>query len=466
MQGLQFSPDDRWLAIRSGHEALLWDLSAEEPTNTFQQLRGHEGLVRRLLLARNDSALFTYGWDLTLRRWDLNRTNQSAAPISISMPNSYSISADHSKLYTYHEGEGISSWHLTPDGPQRIRDDRLQAVTKDLQVNEMVVSPDSRWLFAGTADGICRWDLRAEATAKTLETFGEAYPYRRRLKVSPDNKWLLSYPAGDEALHLWRVDAANPTKMKIVLDAPSRAITLSSFSKDGRYLSCGSFEGTIRFWNLQAEDISASRVELTDATNTVLTAELSPDGRWLAAACVQAGFYLWRIENGKAVPVIQEPETSSTFPITYSDNSRYMCAVHRNLVRVWDLEDSDIPESYREFSVPDGAIRKAKISPDGRKMVTSEFNKVRLWNLESKDPAATAIRINSFQGQQGFCDFSPDDRWLITSVQEQSHMRFWPTEHADLIRLADEIAGRTLTDKERELYMVPSFADEHSTESE
>lgn len=116
--------------------------------------------------------------------------------------------------------------------------------------------------------------------------------------------------------------------------------------------------------------------------------------------------------------------------------------------------------------MPDGMIHEARMSPAGRQMVTSEFNKTRLWNLADEDPAATAIHIHSFKGQLGFCSFSLDGNWLITSVREEPHLRFWPVRYTDLLRLASEVVGRTLGDKERELYMVPTFADDHSAESE
>jgi len=109
IQGLRFSPDNRWLASGSADEtARIWDLS------TFREsaiLRGAANAVTVLSFSRNGRTLATGGWDGVLRLWSipdgaLLRTTPrwESPPVPEFMPdgNSLAIMVEHTGIRLYH----------------------------------------------------------------------------------------------------------------------------------------------------------------------------------------------------------------------------------------------------------------------------------------------------------------------------------------------------------------------------
>ena len=78
----------------------------------------------------------------------------------------------------------------------------------------------------------------------------------------------------------------------------------------------------------------------------------------------------------------------------------------------------------------------------------------RLWDPTNPDPASTARVLSRHKEVVWSVSFSGDSRWLITDASDAT-VRRWSLDTEWLLKYTREIAGRDLTDGERELYGIP-----------
>ena len=94
------------------------------------------------------------------------------------------------------------------------------------------------------------------------------------------------------------------------------------------------------------------------------------------------------------------------------------------------------------------------LSADGKRIVTGSDDKtVRVWNLEDDDLGASAIVLRGHHGAVTAVELSADGRRLVTSSRDGT-VRVWLLRIEDLLAVARRLAGRPLTDEEREMYDI------------
>ncbi len=71
-----------------------------------------------------------------------------------------------------------------------------------LYVNSVVVSPDSKYVVSGSADGTIRvWDLSTGESICTLEGHND---WVNSVAVSPESKYIVS-GSSDETIRVWEI---------------------------------------------------------------------------------------------------------------------------------------------------------------------------------------------------------------------------------------------------------------------
>ncbi|KAI6116192.1 WD40-repeat-containing domain protein [Pisolithus sp. B1] len=117
---------------------------------------------------------------------------------------------------------------------------------KPNHARSVTISPDSKFLVAGSEDNIIRiWDIESYAFIQSLVGHrGEVYA----LSFAADSRYLLS-ASGDRTVRLWdttQLQPADPTKSKQVFTSVS-VDSLSSF------VAAGSLDGIIRVWDIRPD---------------------------------------------------------------------------------------------------------------------------------------------------------------------------------------------------------------------
>ncbi len=343
---------DRWVVTGSDdHTARLWNLNAKDPAANSVVLRGHEGPVTAVAISPDNHWLVTAGGDFTVleeerpvtlgntaRLWDLSANDPAANPVELRQP-----------------------------------------------VRGLAISPDNRWLAAGSPairtgdlktniDGTARlWDLSAkDPAASPVVLRGQGEPVSG-VAISPDSHWLVI--GGD-------LSAKDPAASPVVLNAGPKA-PIWAVAITNRWVVTGSGNGTVRLWDLSAKDPAANPVVLNAGPKVLVTAvAISPDNHW----------------------------------VTAGSNS---------VVRLWDLSAKDPATNPVGLPGHVGWVTVA-ISPDSHWLVTNydTDNTARLWDLNAKDPAANPVVLRGHEGPVSRLAISPDSRWLVTGSSDHT-ARLW-----------------------------------------
>jgi WD40 repeat protein len=263
-----------------------------------EQLR-HPGGATSLAFGRDNSHLFSGGYDATVREWDL-RSRKLAAVFSgpVGTVWTIDISPDGKRLVAAGEDATIRIWNNLD-----ARSEPMQLRGHTRNIWDVRFSPDGMRLASGSFDASVElWDANSGKLIKTLTGHKEAVV---GLAFSPDGKWLAS-GADDSTVRLWRVSDGRPLR---VIDTGAHVDSVG-FSRDGQWLASGGHaRGQIgALWHqLTGTGAAGPAVLLWRTKDAALVAALphpddvmsvvfSNDDRWLVTSGEDKTVRLWRLE--------------------------------------------------------------------------------------------------------------------------------------------------------------------------
>ncbi|MBV9406188.1 MAG: WD40 repeat domain-containing protein [Acidobacteriaceae bacterium] len=146
------------------------------------------------------------------------------------------------------------------------------------------------------------------------------------LGLSADGR-LLSSGGWDNTVRLWRLPEGTLLKALQGHSCPT-------LSADGRLLASGSGDNTVRLWRLPEGTLLKT---LKGHTNFVRCLSLSADGRLLASSSRDNTVRLWRLPEGTLLKTLKG-HTSFVSGLTLSADGRLLASgSYDNTVRLWDL---------------------------------------------------------------------------------------------------------------------------------
>lgn len=295
------------------------------------------------------------------------------------------------------------------DGTARIWDRKtgreLRRLSRhDGSVESVALSQDGRIAVTGSADGTAR--VWSTLTGEELIKFGEtksSLGWVRSVAISSDAR--LVFTGVGKTIQKWEIAEGNLLKTFAVQEC---AIDSSAFSKNGRWVVTGCFDGRAQLWDTEAEAIVS---RFFSSTKPVSYVSVSNDGKWLVTSGVDRTVRVWDGFNG-------------------------------NLIREY------IPESGPKddnkpggFSASDD-ISSVAISEDGQWIVAGmRDNSAKLWTQYSDQPVhvfKSDATVSFGEGVVNAVSFSADSRLILTGSERA---RIWDriTETLDVT-----LAGRTL----------------------
>ncbi len=227
----------------------------------YNQLTGHQGIIRTLSYSPDGQTLVSGSDDKTIRLWHSNGKFIRSIQLSGSV-NSVSYSPT-GKFFVTASGDGlIQIWQ--PDG-SILR--RFQPQTS--QIFSVSVSPDGKWIVAGHEDGrITLWQADG-VFLKTIQSDRNAVYV---VSFSPDGKIIAS---GDSTgiIRLWHSDKT-PSK---AFTAHNGSVNSLAFSPDSKQIVSASADNTLRLWTSNGNPIKT----LTDFSDEVRSVSFSPNGEMI-----------------------------------------------------------------------------------------------------------------------------------------------------------------------------------------
>jgi WD40 repeat protein len=235
---------------------------------------------------------------------------------------------------------------------------------------------------------------RFEAGVNVVHSLAFSPDGRRALAGSGmENKDGKLGPGGQYVVRLWDLEDGRELGR---FEGHSNVISAVAFSLDGRRGLSSSQDGSIRCWNLETGE---QLQQYTGKRNCFRSVAFSPDGSRALAGGADGCVWLWFLDNGQA-PLRFEGPGGQVHSLAYARDGRR--AVSGNWPNARETEDTTESYSIYRFVALDsgtefrpserhsGRVHCLAFSPDGRRVLAGCSDRLlRLWDLESDEPPQT-----------------------------------------------------------------------------
>ena len=154
----------------------------------------------------------------------------------------------------------------------------------------------------------------------------------RSVAYSPDGRHITS-GSDDRTIRIW--DAETGTPVGNPLKEHTNWVLSVAYSPDGRYIISGSSDFTIRIWDAETSTVVGNPIE--GHTGAVLSVAYSPDGRHIISGSDDRTIRIWHAETGTAVGNPLKGHAGAVSSVAYSPHrQRIASGSVDKTTRVWD----------------------------------------------------------------------------------------------------------------------------------
>jgi len=289
-------------------------------------------------------------------------------------------------------------------------------IRDETEINGVAFSPDGQRLASAGGNGLVKiWNSRMGQMIQSLTAHSS---FVCSIAFHPDGKHLASVGA-DKQVKVWDLTTGLPVFAErcdaVHVYGAAYAVT---FSPDGQSVAAGN-DGSVMVWDWRDHQLQCS---FAGHTKRPICVAFSRDGRRLASGSWQGQVQLWDVEAG-GKPLISFAETrDSRHPVCAlafsSDGGRLATASFNRRVDVWDTTTGELVRSLPH----NGLVQCVAFSPDGRRIASAGEEKiVRVWD------ATTGREVLGLRGHTSHCGcvtFSPDGQRLASASMDGT-IRVW-----------------------------------------
>ena len=407
-------------------QAIVWDAATGEPLHI---LEAHSAKIFGPAFDPAGKTVYTDGLDGALVAWDLTGSRLLGRSFSMrpvdppgSVPdfyrdetNSYSAaSPDGRRLAVVEDATKLAVYDLASGG-------RLFATPAQKEpVTAVTWSPDGREIATGAIGGELRiWSGR------------DGSPVERTFAGTP---------------------AAFPPGLDVPPDATNDLHAIA-YSPDSTRIAAALSDGRVLVWD--AATGKRSRAPLDDGRQggSALDLAWSPDGGMLAAALGRPGEgIVWRMPEGKELYRVNiDDGYGRGSAVAFSPDGRVLATGGGSgEIKLWDSRTGT--QSGASLTGTSGWVLSLGFDPTSNRAISTGTDGVaRLWDVARRAPFGAPLP--GIGGEDGsLADILSDGRHLVVS-SPTGRAWVWPLE-ADVWKdRACAVAGRTLTEREWELYL-------------
>jgi WD40 repeat protein len=318
------------------------------------------------------------------------------------------------------------------------------------RVEAVAMSPDQKWVAAGTDNGEIHvwWHPEAEKPALALPSRPSRTPEHAgpvsALALASEHGLLVTVRQipgeGDDvrsAIQFWELPVGDPGKgLRAVgtpLDYSSRVLSVA-LSPDGQTVLAGASDSTAQLWS-RANPNQPPRKLIGHLSGPVWQASFSPDGSQVVTAGDDGSVRTWNARTGEALRKF-EGHRGPVYTAAFSPDGKYVVSGGRDRrLLAWDLESpqaarvptelivsrlqsSDVADTSGAVQLGEhtAAVRDVSFAPDGKTVYTaSHDNSVGVWDV-SQGIANGRLR-KSLRGHGGWvrsCAAAADGRHVLS----------------------------------------------------
>ena len=304
-----FNPTNNKILASGGSDlkVKIWDAEKEQPL--LRNLEKHSKWIRCLAFSPDGTILASASDDKTVILWNL----KTYAPPHILRGHngwiwSVSFSPDGKILASGSDDKTVKLWNVETGEPITILEGHKDWVWS------VSFSPNGKYIASCGADGIINiWNNK---TYTIFKTWKYSNPRIRAITFSPDSNKLASC-GDDKKVILWNIEKWDTKKdapeSKLLQEHENRIRSLA-FSPDGKKLASGSEDKTIKIWDFDTD--KAIEFEGNRHTQSVLSVAFSSDNKTLASGSEDETIKLWEVKNGRLIKTLKDKSPYQEMNIT------------------------------------------------------------------------------------------------------------------------------------------------------
>ena len=261
---------------------------------------------------------------------------------------------------------------------------------------------DERLLLTGSRDGTVRvWDRH---TGEVVRKWTPHSGWVRRIRVSPDGKWALSYGA-DQLIAETNIETGGP---RLSWDRHLASVAAAAFTPDGSRLVSGSVDRTIRVWDTGTWKTVCSM----SIPSALVSVTASPDGTRVLAGAADGKLREFLLSSGELTHT-WGGHFGHVRAVAYLGTSRALSAADDGSLRVWDME---LEAPVQVMTGHLGGVMDIAVSPDGTRALSAGRDcTVREWDLATGRLLHTTL---AHRGEVHAIAYSPDGRYAVSGGRE------------------------------------------------
>ncbi|QRW22047.1 Vegetative incompatibility protein HET-E-1 [Rhizoctonia solani] len=187
------------------------------------------------------------------------------------------------------------------------------------------------------------------------------------------------------------------------------AVYAVAFSPDGKSVSSGSMDRTVRIWDTSSP--APKGEPYTGHTRGVSSVSYSPAGDLIVSGSHDQSIRLWDTDTGEQVGDPLHGHAGAINAVAFSSSGKFIVSgSNDNFVRVWDIQNRT---SSNSFSGHYGRVNSVGFSPDGVYVISgSDDTTLRAWDIER------VANARSFRGHTGpirSITYSPDGSHIASA---------------------------------------------------
>jgi len=236
--------------------------------------------------------------------------------------------------------------------------------------------PEEQYVVSGTTNGsIKMFDLNVGKLARTLTGH---HTRIGSVQYHPYGEFAVS-GSDDCTMKVWDLKKRECIQ---TYNGHTKEITCVRFSPDGKWVASASKDGQMRLWDLVAGKLISS-IKLQQPT-FVRTFEFNPAEFTLAAATSMRTVKFWDLDTMEPIGTTTS-ETNQIQSIAYSSLGSSLCIASKDMLKVWDLENSLNMRGAIEVSGWDN-IQDMKLSNNLQLVAGSCIsNFVSVWSVDLQE---------------------------------------------------------------------------------
>lgn len=421
------SPSGDLIASGDGSgTVILWDMKTGEKQYQYEQTSKYPAGIIALAFSPDGSELIS-SRIRTLYTYNIARKTITERSNDSDFYGTMTYSPDGKSLFFTTEEQFIST--STKNELSVLPSKHTTSVSK------LTYSHNGKWFATASDDQtVILWDT---STLTPVRQFGKPKHGSARYftAMSPDDRWVAAGTAQGKLILFDKQKACPQWKV----DAHSKDIRCLAFTPDNNYLVTGSEDKTTKLWRVS----DGSLVQTFDESGTeIFAVAISSDGRLLASAgnsedianeCIQ----IRDLHTGKSVYKLQNGDLGIISSLSFQPDSTWLASGGIHGVVLWDTAaEKEIKQLTQEYAC------SVAFSPDGEKLVTGmetpiETNRsiAYIWDVFSGRKLKTLLDVESNSNgiDVNSATFTHDNNRILTGNDEGS-LCLWNANTGSLIK--------------------------------